>query len=258
VVLTSAVRNYRFPADYYNSIAHIYDEMYEDFYWTIAKQQIQETIEKHVSSFEDSKVIDIGGGTGYWSLWALKKGAKVVFVEPAQRMLEQAKERISKEIGMDLRDVPIEFINCPAEDLDFNLRLEENFDVVFLLGDVLSYVNNLGKTMKNISRATKKGALVFGTVDNYFSYLKDVIIYGSWEDYSYLVNHRNLPIGSEYGTFEARAFEPSEIEKMFEDYGFKIIDLTALASLPSVELSVKYGKYFIFEAEHLFFVAKRV
>lgn len=249
--------NYRFPAEYYNSIAHIYDEMYKDVYWNIAKKQIGLTIEKHISSIEGLNIIDIGGGTGYWSLWVLKKGAKVVFVEPAQKMFEQARKRISKEIGMDLRELPIEFINCSAEDLDLNLRLEENFDVVFVFGDVLSYVDNLEKAMENISRAAKKGALVFGTVDNYFSYLKDVIIYGSWKYYSYLVNHRKLPIGSEYGTFEARAFEPTEIENIFKDYGFKVIELTALASLPSVELSIKYGKYFILEAEHLFFVAKK-
>lgn len=57
--------------------------MYEDIYWTIAKQQIELTIEKHVHSITKLSIIDIGGGTGYWSLWALKKGAKVVFVEPA-------------------------------------------------------------------------------------------------------------------------------------------------------------------------------
>ncbi|WP_448376607.1 class I SAM-dependent methyltransferase [Fervidobacterium sp.] len=252
------MRSFRSSSDYYNSIANAYDNMYEDIYWTIAKQQIKVTIEKHIFSMSGLSVIDIGGGTGYWSLWTLKKGAKVVFVEPAQRMIEQAKEKIRKEMGMDLREVPIEFINCPAEDLDFHLHLEEKFDVILLLGDVLSYVDNLGKTMENISRATKKGALVFGTVDNYLSYLKDVVIYGSWEDYSYLVNHRKLPIGSEYGTFEAGAFEPAEIENIFEDYGFKVIELSALSSMPSLESSIKYGKYFIFESEHLFFVAKKV
>ena len=250
--------NYRFPAEYYNSIANVYDKMYEDVYWNIARQQIKVTIEKHIFSMSGLSVIDIGGGTGYWSLWALKKGAKVLFVEPAQRMIEQAKDKLRKEMGMDLREVPIEFINRPAEDLDFHLHFEEKFDVILLLGDVLSYVDNLEKTMENISRASKKGTLVFGTVDNYFSYLKDVIIYGSWEDYNYLVNHRRLPVGSEYGTFEARAFEPVEIENIFEDYGFKMLDLTALASMPSLESSIKYGKHFIFEAEHLFFVAKKV
>ncbi|WP_448378650.1 class I SAM-dependent methyltransferase [Fervidobacterium sp.] len=252
------MRSFRSSSEYYNSIANVYDKMYEDIYWTIAKQQIKVTIEKHIFSMSGLSVIDIGGGTGYWSLWALKKGARVVFVEPAKKMLEQARKKIRKEMGMELRDVHIEFINCPAEDLDFHLHLEEKFDVIFLLGDVLSYVDNLEKAMENISRATKKGALVFGTVDNYFSYLKDVIIYGSWRDYNYLVNHRKLPIGSEFGTFEARAFEPAEIENIFEDNGFKVIELTALASPPSVELSMKYGKHFIFEAEHLFFVAKKV
>jgi ubiquinone/menaquinone biosynthesis C-methylase UbiE len=249
---------FRSSSEYYSSIAHIYDKMYEDIYWTIAKQQIKLTIEKHVPSITELNVIDIGGGTGYWSLWALKKGAKVVFVEPAQKMFEQARIKISKEMGMELRNVHIEFINCSAEDLDSFLRLEENFDVIFLLGDVLSYVDNLEKTMENISRAAKKGALVFGTVDNYFSYVKDVISYGSWRDYRYLANRRKLPIGSEFGTFEARAFEPAEIENTFEDYGFKVVELTALASMQSVELSIKYGKYFVFEAEHLFFVAKKV
>jgi hypothetical protein len=109
---------------------------------------------------------------------------------------------------------------------------------IFVFGDVLSYVRKIDIAMENIRRAAKGGALVFGTVDNYFSYIKDVILYGSWKDYEYLIKHRKLPISSEFGTFEARAIEPDEIKEIFEKYCFEVTEISALACMPNVELSI--------------------
>ncbi|WP_233120249.1 hypothetical protein [Thermosipho sp. 1074] len=51
--------------EYYEKIAHLYDQMYEDEEWKILRQAVQIYIENVIGSLS-GKVLDVGTGTGYW------------------------------------------------------------------------------------------------------------------------------------------------------------------------------------------------
>ncbi|KAF2962322.1 class I SAM-dependent methyltransferase [Fervidobacterium sp. 2310opik-2] len=232
--------------EYYNSIAHIYDEMYLDKYWENAKKQIKYVLKSYISDFSDKKVIDIGAGTGQWSQWFVQNGAQVVLVEPAWNMLEIAKEKLKNY------SEKCTFICEKAE----NIQLDEKFDVIFLFGDVLSYVENIEKVLNNIKKLSKDGTYIFGTVDNFYSYLRDVIIYGDKRDYEYLKKYKKLPIGSQYGTFISRSFSEEDLIEISKNFSLELVEVSALGIFSDETLNFKYGKYLTKEAEHLLFVMK--
>jgi len=232
--------------EYYNFIAEMYDDMYKDEYWQSVMAQIEAEILKYVPDMVGKSVLDLGAGTGQWSLWAAQRGAKVTLVEPAKRMLEIAREKL-----LDFQDV-CKFINCKAE--KFTKKVQDKFDVVFLLGDVLSYVEDIGKTLENVSKIAKKGTFAFGTVDNFGFYMKEAVVYGSRQEVRNLQKTGRLLIGSEYGAFMSRGISDEELIEFATHYGWRVVDITALGIFKSLHLNEKYGKYFTKEAEHLLYV----
>ncbi|MGC8902370.1 MAG: class I SAM-dependent methyltransferase [Fervidobacterium sp.] len=124
-------------------------------------------------------------------MWAVQNGAYVTSVEPAQHMLEisKLKNHISK----------CEFICSKAEEIATHLN--QKYDIIFLFGDVLSYVDEPTKVLSNLKDLSKRGTLIFGTFDNFYAYLRDVIIYDTKADYEYFKKFRKLPVGSEHVFF---------------------------------------------------------
>ncbi|WP_271406812.1 class I SAM-dependent methyltransferase [Tenacibaculum soleae] len=58
-------------------------------------ERIKVLIEKYIPP-SSSKIIDIGGGTGKYSKWLVKKGHQVYLVEPIHKHIKIAKSRTSK------------------------------------------------------------------------------------------------------------------------------------------------------------------
>ena len=232
--------------EYYNFIAEMYDDMYKDEYWQSVMAQIKAEILRYVPDMNGKSVLDLGAGTGQWSLWAAQHGAEVTLVEPAKKMLKIAQAKL-----WNFQDV-CKFINCKAE--KFTKKVQDRFDVIFLLGDVLSYVEDIEKTLENVSKTAKAGTFAFGTVDNFYSYVKDAMIYGSSQEVENLQRTRRLLIGSEYGAFISRGISEEELIEFATHYGWRVVDITALGIFKSLHLNEKYGKYFTKEAEHLLYV----
>lgn len=240
------MRSYDKSYDYYNAIAEKYDEMYKDKYWENATRHISRIIEKYTDDVKDLNILDIGAGTGYWALWAVERGALVTLVEPAENMLQMAIKRLSNY------SEKCTFLNTSVEEV----KVDQRYDVIFLFGDVLNYVTDPEFVIEKVREFSHQNTIIFGTVDNYYSYLKEVIIYGSWDDYMFLEKHRKIQIGSQYGMFISRAFNHEEIKNIIEKYGMETLEISGLAVFDNVLLNEKYGKYFVDEAEHLLFVLK--
>jgi ubiquinone/menaquinone biosynthesis C-methylase UbiE len=105
------------------------------------------------------KALDIGCGTGYYSLRLLKMGFDVVGLDISSKSIKLAK---LKTESRGFRQ--IDFNRADATVLPFN---ENSFDVIVAMGSVLNHVSAPERMIKEISRVLRPGGLFFTDVDNF-------------------------------------------------------------------------------------------
>ncbi|WP_066502838.1 class I SAM-dependent methyltransferase [Abyssisolibacter fermentans] len=105
---------------------------------------------------KDSKILDIGCGTGNFSIRLAQAGAKVVAIDISDEMLSIAKQK-AEDLNLD-----IEFYNMDV----YNLKFTENtFDGVFSSA-AFEFIKEPSKAMDEIFRVVKKdSSILIGTIN---------------------------------------------------------------------------------------------
>ncbi len=110
-----------------------------------------ETLRKLLPNFKDKRVLDLGCGYGWHSIYAMENGASsVVGVDISHKMLKVAKEKTHFP--------QIEYRCCSIEDVSFP---DESFDIMLsslafhYIEDYEDLINNLYKMLK------PNGTLIF-------------------------------------------------------------------------------------------------
>ena len=105
-------------------------------------------IEKYLKTGD--RILEIGAGTGRYSINYAKEGYKVDSVELIEKNLEILKDKITDK--MDIRAIQG---NC----LDLNMYKDNMFDITLVLGPLYHLFSNedVTKAMKEAIRVTKKG-----------------------------------------------------------------------------------------------------
>ncbi len=102
------------------------------------------------------KVLDIGCGTGNFSMKLAQKGCKVTGVDISEDMLSVAREK-AKESGLDIEYYPVD-----VYDLKFK---DECFDAIFSMA-AFEFIKEPQKAMDEIFRVAKKGSeILIGTIN---------------------------------------------------------------------------------------------
>lgn len=102
------------------------------------------------------KILDIGCGTGNFSIKLAKMGCKVVGIDISEEMLNIAEEKAKKE------DLDIEFYNMDVYDLKFE---KETFDGVFSMA-AFEFIKKPEPALEEIFRVVKKdGHVLIGTIN---------------------------------------------------------------------------------------------
>jgi len=141
----------------------IFDDIfnnYDDWYKT--------KIGKHVDLVESEcafnlfkikkgmKVLDVGCGTGNFSIKLAKKGCKVTGIDLSDKMLVLAREKAEKE------NLHINYYNMNVYDLNFP---NEYFDAVFSIA-TFEFIEDIDKAIIEIFRVCKdKGQIMIGTIN---------------------------------------------------------------------------------------------
>lgn len=140
------------------------------------------------------KLLDIGCGTGDFLQFAQKKGLKVFGIEPNQKAIEIAKNKIGKEGGF----------------FDQLSDTDETFDSI-TLWHVLEHIPDLNRTLIEIKSKLKSEGELIIAVPNYKSF--DAKFYQSFwaaydvprhlwhfspEDFDRLMNHHGMKIVNKY------------------------------------------------------------
>lgn len=228
---------------YYDKIAHFYDQMYEDLIWKTLRKAVKFYIEETLKYKNFKTVLDVGTGTGYWIDFFLNKGYEVVAVEPSKNMIEIAKKKFNKGV---------EFFNVKIEDFPETRK----FDIINIQGDVLSYVENLEKVLEKLNRLLVKKGIIFATVDSFYFMSKLIKKYGTNYELEKFDKTHVTTVGSQYGQFESRCFTVEDIKKL-EDFGFKVLEIRGCGISDNFKQEIENSKIKIEEAEHIYFCLEK-
>ena len=108
-------------ADYWNSRAEDFAKLRREEFQSGKKALWLEEIKSKVAITKDMKILDVGCGTGYFSLLLAKEGAKVTGIDLSEAMVAQSKAWAIKE------KLTVDFLVMDAEQLQFP---EDTFDLV--------------------------------------------------------------------------------------------------------------------------------
>ncbi|MFY9554800.1 MAG: class I SAM-dependent methyltransferase [Blastocatellia bacterium] len=112
-------------------------------------------VEKLIGNISGARVLDVGCGSGTYSVWFAKSGAQVTGLDLSPTMISLARNRASAS------SVQAEFqVADIRESLPFR---EREFDLVFT-ATALHYVENLNVALKEIARVISPGGCLVASV----------------------------------------------------------------------------------------------
>ncbi|MFJ4706771.1 class I SAM-dependent methyltransferase [Streptomyces anulatus] len=138
--------------DFFEPYAGDVEGFYEAAYWKLSDELVKELIRRHLGVAPGQRVLDAGGGTGRWAVWASEDlGVSVTVADKSRRMLEEA-EKIIAASGAehkvtrtlcDLQDAP----ELP----------DESFDAVISTYGVLSFLDDPAAAFRTLHRVLRPG-----------------------------------------------------------------------------------------------------
>ncbi|MFV9511327.1 class I SAM-dependent methyltransferase [Tepidibacillus sp. LV47] len=138
---------------WFDAFAKDYDQWYESKLGSFVDQVEKELIEEMAKPKENEKVLDLGAGTGTYSLWLARRGLKVTALDQSKEMLNIAQEKAEKE------GLKIDWHLGDAHQLPFE---NETFDLVVSV-TAIEFMDDPNKVLFEAMRVLKpNGRLVIG------------------------------------------------------------------------------------------------
>lgn len=104
----------------------------------------------------EMKILDVGCGTGNFSIKLAEMGCKVIGIDKSEKMLEEAKRKA------EIKGLNIEFLNMDVYDIELS---DESFDGVFSMA-AFEFIKRPKKAYDEMYRVLKKGGyLLIGTIN---------------------------------------------------------------------------------------------
>jgi len=147
------------PAAYYDEYGEReWERLERDFYHRLEWEETSYFLSQYLP--DTGRVLDVGGGAGRYSVWLAEKGYEVVLVDPSERQVELAEEKVvehnvAERISVEVGDV---------RDLQFASHC---FDATLCLGGPLSHVlseDDRRTAANELARVTTAGGPVFASV----------------------------------------------------------------------------------------------
>lgn len=132
-----------------------YDSWYETKLGSFVDEVETKTAFELFQPKKGEKVLDIGCGTGNFSIKLAEKGAEVVGIDVSEPMLAKARKKAEN------KNLNIKFYKKDVTNLDF---ADNSFDAVFSMAAV-EFIDNLEKAFNEIKRVVKPGGkILLGTI----------------------------------------------------------------------------------------------
>ena len=215
----------------FNKLAETYDDITNDFTHEIIHYiHTQNMTNELPPPSKDITLLDLGGGTGKYSIILSKKGYNITLVDISSQSLEIARKKIEKE------KLLVKIINSSGE----NLPMEnEVYDIVLMIGGVINYTPEPEKLIQECKRVLKKDGIL------YFDFMNTIGWGNEIPEYKFrleIIEAKTKLIQMGDWDYPARLFNYKFMEEIIETNGLKIKAkyglLNATTSLP---LSFRYG-----------------
>ncbi|AZR73334.1 ubiquinone biosynthesis methyltransferase UbiE [Anoxybacter fermentans] len=140
---------------FFDKIADSYDKWYETKLGSFVDEVETKLAFDFFQPTKGMKILDVGCGTGNFSIKLAKKGCKVIGVDISDAMLEIARKKAKSN------NLNITFYNMNVYDLDFD---DETFDAIFSMA-AFEFIKEPEKAFKEMMRVLKPGGqLLIGTI----------------------------------------------------------------------------------------------
>jgi len=191
-------------------------------------------LEKYINT--GSKVLDIGGGPGRYSIYLTKKGNKVTLVDLSKKNVEMAKEKSQKE-NLNLEG----YIHSNVLHLSENV--DKKYDVVLCMGPLYHLIKkkNRIKAIKECLKILKKDGILIATfisafapiIDFIKNYPEEIVNYKKEFLINYIENGKNIVSEDNPGFTNAYFINPSEIEKFMDKFKMKKVIISGIEGIPA-------------------------
>jgi 2-polyprenyl-3-methyl-5-hydroxy-6-metoxy-1,4-benzoquinol methylase len=200
-------------------------------------------LERHLES--GSRILDIGGGPGRYSIWLATHGHSVTLADLSPELLVIARERVA---SAGVRAAIPEIVEADATDL--SRWPSERFDAVLSLGPFYHLVSGADRhaAARELARVTRPGGHVFVAVMPRLAFLKRTI--GMADERHHLLDKSWMRALLDDGVFENEVpgrfslgygVRTGEIEALLREHGFDVIEVLSVESL-SVGIEAEVGK----------------
>lgn len=138
---------------------------------------------KYISKRKSAKILDAGGGDGFWTQKLVEIGYKnIVIMDISQGMLDEGVKRFAKlKIEHKVTFVKSDITNMKEFETAY-------FDFVFSQYDAVSLCLKPAKAMQELARVAKKGAYIIVSLDTKFRRVPELIEAGQIDEAEKLLN----------------------------------------------------------------------
>lgn len=199
-------------AEMYDALAEQYDESFQSGYRTEIQNDIVFSALKEFLDGRKCRILDAGGGTGFYSIPLAVKGHEVVILDLSKKMLEIA-ECKAKRSGVKDK------VKVLLGDMESIEQPDESFDVV-LCHLALCHVESPSKALSELSRVLRRDGILSLIAENktFFS-ISEAFRGNILKALERFRKERLLVTIAELGTL--RTFERQELLALFEQTKLK-------------------------------------
>lgn len=198
--------------DHFDNISNHYDINNQKLYWKLCDELLWWVIQQQLPKDRPFTFLDLGGGTGEWSLKILENYpmSSGTLVDFSKGMLEVANRKLSKYQDR---------IRVIFSDID---TYEVSTSVDFILNIyVLPFYNQTSTLFLKISRLLKSGGRVISVAENYYNGLALNILKGEIEKIYTVVNKKEGSLSKYVPPLYFHKVE--EIEEVYETVGINTL-----------------------------------
>jgi len=214
---------------YHNRVARQYDSIYDDAYWAFHDEITWRQVKPHLPRDATAHCADLGCGTGKWGLKLLKSGYPTTFLDSSAAMIEATRAK-TEAMGPRARKATL----VVADIADMPQLESAKFYLVTAMGDPLSICSDPPAAVREFARISAPGGIIIATTDNKLAAINYYIERGNLDALETFLktSKTNWLTKDAREQFELTTFTPSTLKKLFEQFGFEVIDVAGKTILP--------------------------